>query len=151
MDVEDPDAKMITELLCPPERHGHVIRDVCIDPRRVGRPYRYVYGSCVAGERPCNSFDGTCRIDVATGDVLMYHDSPNAVPAGPPKFLPRPGAHPDDEADGVLLVDCLGADGRAFVVVLDGRTFTEIARVTLPYRHCASINNTWVWADAATP
>ena len=65
--------------------------------------------------------------------------------SGPPKFVPRPGADANDEADGVLLVDCLGADGRAFFAVLDGRTFAEVARVTLPYRHCASINSTWVW------
>ena len=144
MDVDDPEAKLTTALLCPPERHGHALRDVCIDPRRVGRHYRYAYGSCVTGPRPCNSFDGTCRIDVTTGDVLLYHNSPHAIPTGPPMFIPRPGSDPDDETDGVLLVDCLGDDGRAFVAVLDGRSFAEVARVTLPYRHCVSIHSTWV-------
>ena len=43
------------------------------------------------------------------------------------------------------MVDCLGADGCAVLVILDGRTFNEIARVAVPYRHCVSNNSTWVW------
>ena len=147
-DVADPEAKVTIAPLCDPELHGHIFKDAAIDPRRVGRPYRYAYGNCVVGGRPSNVLNGTCRVDLADGSVLTWSDAPNAIPAGPPTFVPRPGADPDIETDGVLLVDCLGGDGRAFFAVLDGATFREIGRVTLPYRHCVSVFNMWVW-DAA--
>ena len=90
--------------------------------------------------------NATCRVDVKEGTVLTWHDLPNfGMPAGPPTFLPRPGGDPLDETDGVVLVDCLGVDGRAFFVVLSGATFAKVARVVLPYRHCATYNSTWVW------
>ena len=141
----DPSLGVSVEELCPPERHSALLWDTAVNPRRVGLPYRYVFGSCILGPRPCNSLNAVCRVDVTTGEVLTWHDSPNAVMSGPPKFVPRPGADANDEADGVLLVDCLGADGRAFFAVLDGRTFAEVSRITLPYRHCVSLSNTWVW------
>ena len=93
--------------------------------------------------------NATCRVDVTDGTARTWTDSPNAIPAGPPTFLPRPGGDPDDETDGVLLLDCLGADGRAFFVVLDGRSLAEVARVALPYRHCVTYDSTWVWDEAA--
>ena len=141
---EDPEAKVGMAPLCDPELHGHIFKDAAVDPRRQGRPYRYAYGNCVI-KRPSNVLNATCRVDVIDGTVLMWHDSPNAIPAGPPTFVPRPGADPDMETDGVLLVDCLGGDGRAFVAVLDGAAFREIGRVTLPYRHCISVFNMWSW------
>ena len=76
----------------------------------------------------------------------MWHDLPNSIQAGPPTFVPRPGADEDDEADGVLLVDCLASDGRACLVVLDGRRLRELARVVVPYRHTLSYGSSWVWA-----
>jgi len=140
-------AKVSVETLCPPERHGYHLQDICVHPRRVGRPHRYVYGSCSVSPRPCNSFDGVCRIDATDGSVLTWHDSPNVIPAAPTTFLPRPGADPADETDGVLFVDCLGADGHAHFVVLDGRSFAEVARVTLPHRHCRGLGSTWIWGS----
>lgn len=143
--VADPTAMIMMEELCAPELHGHLLQDTAIDPRRTGKPYRYVYGTCVAGPRPCNSVNGVCRVDVVNGTVLMWSDSPRAIPTGPPTFLPRPGSSEDDETDGVLMVDCLGADGRAFLAILDGATFTEVARVVAPHRHCIAYCTTWVW------
>ena len=145
MAVADPAAQISIEPLCAPERHGHCLRETCVDPRRCGRSYRYAYGNCITEPRPCNSVTGVCRIDVTTGDVLTWSDAPAAIPSGPPAFLPRPGAHPDDELDGVVLVDCMGADGRAFFVILDGRTFAEVARAVAPHRHCIAFCSTWVW------
>ena len=146
--VSDPEAKVTMEPLCPPERHGGMIQDTCVNPSRVGRPYRYCYGNCIRGPRPCNSVNAVCRVDMTDGSVLMWSDSPNMIPAGPPTFLSRPGADPEDETDGVLLLDCLAADGCATFLVLDGRTFAEVARCVLPYRHVCTYNNAWMW-DAA--
>ena len=85
-------------------------------------------------------------MDVTDGAVKTFHDLPNAIPTGMPVFVPRPGAAEDDETDGVVLLDFLRVDGRALIIVLDGRSFTEIARVTVPHRHCVSMRNTWMWS-----
>ena len=129
--------------LVPPERLGHILEFAFVNPRRRGRPYKYMYGRCMVGARPQIFCDAVCRINVTDGSVATWSEA-SLVPAGSPTFVPRPGAAEDDETDGVLLVDCLGDDGRAFVAVLDGRSFAEVARVTLPYRHCVSIHSTWV-------
>ena len=128
--------------MCAPGLHGHTLNAVAVDPRRAGRPHRFSYAKCVVGPRPTNSLNGVCRVDVVDGSVLTWHDSPSLLPAGPPTFVPRPGAA--DETDGIVLVDCLGADGRGVLVVLSGASFTEVARVVVPYRHTYSYRDTWV-------
>ena len=143
--VTVPGAEISMKPLCSPDLHGHVISAITVDPRRIGRPYRYAYGNCVAGARPCNAFNAVCRVDVTDGSVLTWNDSPNVIISGPIVFVPRPSTRADDETDGVLLVDGLGADGRSVIVLLSGRTFTEFARVVVPYRHTVSCGTTWVW------
>ena len=145
MAVADPSAGIMIEPLCPPERHGHASFRVSVNPRCVGRPYRYAYGHCIVGPRPCAFFNGVCRVDVTDGTVLTWSDEPSAVAAGPPIFVPRPDASEGDETAGVLLVDCLGAGGTSFFSVLDGVTLVELARVAVPFRQCPSLRNTWVW------
>ena len=143
-DVPEPGARITIAPLCRPELYGHALLHASINPLFVGRDYRYVYGNCATGSTT-RTLTASCRIDVTDGSVVMFHDLPRAVPAGIPVFVPRPGAAPDDETDGVVLLDYLGIDGRALVYVLDGRGFAEIARVTVPYRHCMSLHNSWVW------
>ena len=134
------------EPLCPPERHGHVCFRTSINPRFIGKPYRYAYGHCMVGPRPYLFFNGVCRLDVTDGTVLTWSDAPNAaIMVGPPTFVPRPGAAEDDEAAGVLLVDCIGEGGTSFFSVLDGVTLVELARVAVPFRQCPSLRSTWVW------
>ena len=88
------------------------------------------------------------RISSPSSSPISLADLPNAIPIGMSVFVPRPGAAEDDETDGVVLLDFLGIDGRALMIVLDGKSFTEIARVTVPYRHCFSLHNTWRWSAA---
>ena len=88
--TKEAGAKLSITPLCPPERHGHCLHDATINPRRVGRPYRFVFGGCVVGPRPCNSINGVCRVDVTDGTVALWCESPAVIPAGPPTFLPRP-------------------------------------------------------------
>lgn len=52
------------------------------------------------------------------------------------------GVPPQAEDDGVVMSVVTGADGRSFLLVLDARAFTEVARAQLPYGipygfHCA--------------
>ena len=191
MDVLDPAAVITIERLCPPERLSHAVVAIAIDPRRHGRPYRYLYCGCIVGPRPCNSFNASCRVDVMDGSVITFHgscpllspppvsfpacpgffptpgsrlpffaglaltrppfpppslaDLPNAIPAGMSVFVPRPGAAAGDETDGVVILDYLGIDGRALMIILNGKSFTEVARMTVPHRHTMSLHNTWMW------
>ena len=142
--VSDPAAEIAIEPLCDPALHGHNAVAVTMDPRRHGKPYRYLIIGCIAGPRPCNSVTGVCRLDVTDGSVVMFHDLPTSIPAGMAAFVPRAGAADDDETDGVWLLDFLRADGHALIIVMSGRSFTEIARVTVPHRHCISLRNTWL-------
>ena len=144
VDVGDPGATASVETLIDSELHGRSIDSAVVDRRRAGRPYRYIYGKCIVGPRPCNSHTAVCRIDATDGSCVTWCEAPALLPSGPPIFLPRPDAAAEDETDGVLLVDCLGADGRAVFVILDAASFTEVARVVVPYRHCWSYRNTWV-------
>ena len=97
----------------------------------------------MVGARPQIFCDAVCRIDVTDGSVVTWSEDA-LVPAGGPMFIPRPGADMDDETDGVLLVDCQGADGRAAFVILDAASFAEVARAIMPYRHCHSLCSTWI-------
>ena len=77
---------------------------------------------------------------------MTWSDAPNVIVSGAPVFVPRPGSR--KEADGVLLVDGLGADGLSVFVVLSALTFLEIGRVTLPFRQTlSSAGSTWVWDE----
>ena len=145
--VADPGAKVTFEPLCVPELHGHVIQvsSITINPRRIGRPYRYLYGNCVHGPRPCNAFNAVCRVDVIERTLVKWTESPKAIFSGSPVFVPRPFARYEDETDGVLLIDALGADGLALFIVLSAQTFRELARVAVPHRHTQSSGTTWVW------
>ena len=145
MAVADPSAGITIEPLCPPERHGHASLQVSVNPRFIGKPYRYAYGHCIIGPRPCAFFNGVCRVDVADGTVLTWRVAPGATAAGPPTFVPRPEASEGDESAGVLLLDCLGPGGTSFFSVLDGVSLVELARVEVPFRQCPSLRNTWVW------
>ena len=52
--------------------------------------------------------------------------------ASEPNFLPRPGATEED--DGVLISTVLGGDlGHSYLLVLDAKTMTEIARADAPH------------------
>ena len=147
--VADPGAEITLEPLCAPELHGHLISAITINPRRIGRPYRYLYGICIHGPRPCNAFNAVCRVDVIDRTLVTWTDSPNAIISGAPVFLPRGAASYEDEADGVLLVDGFGSDGLSLLVILNAQSFTEIARVTVPYKHTvSSTGSTWVWDSA---
>ena len=95
--------------------------------RRNGRPYRYVYGTGADG---APFFRRLVKLDVTDGSVLTW-DAPQTW-AGEPVFVARPGG--EDEDDGVVLSVVLDAEaGRSFLLVLDGRSFEEVARAEAPH------------------
>lgn len=66
-------------------------------------------------------------------------------PAGEPLFVPNPTAGPNaEEDDGVVLTTCMGADGRSYLVVLDGRDLKELARAVLPFGTPYRFHGVWL-------
>ncbi|KAK9831473.1 hypothetical protein WJX81_008489 [Elliptochloris bilobata] len=107
-----------------------------VNPKVKGLEYRFAYG--LAAKPPCAFGNGLAKFDVVAGEATLWHE-PGCIP-GEPVMVPRPGAQ--DEDDGVVLSVVVGADGRSFLLALDARGFTEVARAQLPYGvpygfHCA--------------
>ena len=70
------------------------------------------------------------KLDTETGVVETFDDGGDYF--GEPVFVPNPDGASED--DGVVLTVALDADeDRSRLLVLDGETFTERARVTLPH------------------
>jgi hypothetical protein len=64
--------------------------------------------------------------------LLLRRSVPVPLPvAGEPLFIPRPGS--TAEEDGVVVAPGIDAQGRGLMVVLDPATWTEAARVQLPF------------------
>jgi carotenoid cleavage dioxygenase-like enzyme len=91
------------------------------------RPYRYVYG--VGNERHRYG-NRLVKVDVENGRTVRWEEA-NAYP-GEPVLVPAPYASTQD--DGVILSVVLdGTSNRAFLLVLDAKSFTERARAWVPH------------------
>jgi beta-carotene 15,15'-monooxygenase len=100
-----------------------------VSPTRWCREHRYVYAMSM--DQPVRGWArAVMKYDVETGTVTEA--DPGGDYFGEPLFVPAPDG--DSEDAGVVLTVALdaGAD-RSRLVVLDGETFTERARATLPH------------------
>ena len=94
--------------------------------RRNTQPYRYVYCSRSADAW----FDQLVKVDVSGGSEIVW-SAPGCHP-GEPIFVREPGG--DDEDAGVVLSVVLdAAAGRSSLLVLDARSFQELARAEAPH------------------
>ncbi|PNH06204.1 Carotenoid cleavage dioxygenase 8, chloroplastic, partial [Tetrabaena socialis] len=107
--------------------YGNFIEFPAFNPRYRSRPYRYAYGT--AAVRPTNMGNALARHDLAQGSSTLWHE-PGAMPAEP-TFVPRPGGEAED--DGVLLCVVARGGGDSMLLVLDGGSMAEVARVQLPF------------------
>lgn len=83
------------------------------------------------------------KIDVATGEALTWHDKGAAV--AEPLFVAAPGGGGEkDEDDGVVLAPGASADGKAFVVVLDAKSWTELGRAEMPFSTPSRFHGIWL-------
>jgi carotenoid cleavage dioxygenase-like enzyme len=101
-------------------------------PRVAGRheatAYRYAYGVDTDGS--CGIYNRLVKVDLTERSTVAW-TAPRAYP-GEPVFVARPGG--SDEDDGVVLSVVLDAEAAAsYLVVLDARDFTELARVHVPH------------------
>jgi carotenoid cleavage dioxygenase-like enzyme len=102
-----------------------------VDTDRVGaREYRYAYGVAVADPARSGFVDRLGKLDVRRERITRWGER-GAYP-GEPVFVRRPGARGED--DGVLLSVVLDASARtSYLLVLDARDLTEIARARVPH------------------
>jgi carotenoid cleavage dioxygenase-like enzyme len=75
-------------------------------------------------------FDQLVKVDVTAGSETVW-SSPGRHP-GEPIFVREPGAE-DEDAGVVLSVVLDAAAGRSSLVVLDARSFEELARADAPH------------------
>jgi beta,beta-carotene 9',10'-dioxygenase len=90
------------------------------------RPYRYAYFAGTGGEW----IDHLAKIDLEDGTRLEW-SAPDCYP-GEPVFVRESGAA-DEDAGVVLSVVLDAAAGRSFLLVLDARSFEELARAEAPH------------------
>lgn len=91
-----------------------------------GKPYRYVYGT--GPHRRGDFLNQLLKVDVLAKEAKKWHEH-DCIPSEP-VFVPSPGAESEDE--GVILSSVVGSRGkRPFLLVLDAKSFKEIARATL--------------------
>jgi beta,beta-carotene 9',10'-dioxygenase len=97
--------------------------------RHNGRPYRYAYG-CGADQATSTFFDRLVKLDVADRTVTAWRED-GCFP-GEPVFIAAPDSSAEDE--GVVLSVVLDAKaGRSALLVLDARSFSELARAEVPH------------------
>lgn len=92
------------------------------------RRHRYVY---VSGSSPtCSTglFDAIGKIDIESGQLLRWSEAGCAP--GEPIFFPKPGASEEDE--GVLLTMVHGGQAKSFLLLLDAKDLSELARAETP-------------------
>ncbi|KAK6441671.1 hypothetical protein LTR95_002087 [Oleoguttula sp. CCFEE 5521] len=97
-----------------------------INPHYALKPHRYVYTALSRGK---SSFlDGIGKTDMLNGTTTMWEKARHTP--GEPIFIPRPGA--TDEDDGVILVVVFDGDAsNSYMLCLDAKTLTEVARATV--------------------
>ncbi|XP_020153333.1 carotenoid cleavage dioxygenase 8 homolog B, chloroplastic-like [Aegilops tauschii subsp. strangulata] len=129
------------EAALDPEEHGRSMDMCSINPAHLGKEYRYTY-ACGA-RRPCKFSNTLTKIDLVEKMAKNWYEE-GAVPSEP-YFVPRPGAVKED--DGVTISMVSSKDGSGYVLVLDAKTFKEIARAKFPYGLPYGLHCCWVPTD----
>ncbi|CAH1775300.1 unnamed protein product [Owenia fusiformis] len=91
-----------------------------------GRPYRYCYGM-----RFTIPADRLMKLDVQNKTMQEWQED-DCYPSEP-IFVPAPDALKEDEGVVLSLVLSPSKDKSTFLLVLDGESFKELGRATIPY------------------
>jgi carotenoid cleavage dioxygenase-like enzyme len=101
-----------------------------IHPSLTWKKYRYAYCMGLNIDRKKDFFNQLTKLDTQTGKCLVWHEA-ETYPSEA-IFVPHPQAKEEDE--GVALSVVLDTKNKSsFLLVLDGKTFEEVARVTVPH------------------
>ncbi|XP_058486127.1 beta,beta-carotene 15,15'-dioxygenase [Solea solea] len=120
--VKEKDGKLLcqAEVMC----EGFELPRINYDVN--GKKIRFVYGNCVAQSALANKIG---KFDTETKKTVYWNED-NCWPSEP-VFVPRPNGESED--DGVALVSVINSNpGQSdFILILDGRTFKEVARANV--------------------
>lgn len=103
------------------------------------KKYKYAYGMVF---RDANFFlEGIAKVNVETKASIPWSEE-HCYPSEP-VFIASPGAK--DEDDGIVLSVVVGVLGRpSFLLFLDGKTFTEVARAVVPCKMALTFHGTFL-------
>lgn len=120
-----------------------------IDPRRVGRPHRYVWAA--RGVPGWFLFDGFVRHDAVTGDDDELR-LPEGVYGSEVGVAPKADGRGEDDVWIVTLTTDVARDCSE-CLILDGRRISDgpVARLRLPERISSGTHATWAPAAALRP
>ncbi|XP_070552531.1 carotenoid-cleaving dioxygenase, mitochondrial-like [Ptychodera flava] len=89
-----------------------------------GKPYRYVYGIS-------EWFKKLVKFDLEEKTLKFWQEDHHFT--SEPVFVPKPGSTMED--DGVVLSSVMSTnESPSFLLILDGKSFTEIARAQIPLK-----------------
>ena len=97
-----------------------------------GRAYRFAYGTGVDAANAASFLDRLVKVDIDQRTALMWQEA-GCYP-GEPVFVPAPESASGEEDAGLILSVVLDVRRkRSFLLVLDARSFTELARCAAPH------------------
>ncbi|XP_019391479.1 PREDICTED: beta,beta-carotene 15,15'-dioxygenase [Crocodylus porosus] len=113
-------------IYCPPETIYEGIELPRINYDYNGKKYRYIFAAGVQWSPVPTQI---VKVDVLTKKSLTWREE-HCWPAEP-TFVPYP--HAKEEDDGIILSSIVTSDPRKapFLLILDAKTFTEVARATV--------------------
>ncbi len=98
--------------------------------RANGRDYQYTYGVSTRADQPGGFQNQLVKVDVRARQTQTWRE--DGTYPGEPVFVAAPDAQAED--DGVILSVVLDAPrGLSYLLVLDARSFTELARAEVPH------------------
>lgn len=108
-----------------------------------GAEYTYVYSFAQSNAYESYAADKLLKINVINGDILTWKQ-PDCYP-GEPVFVAHPQSSQED--DGVVMSVVLDVkQGASFLLILDARTFTEVARAYAPHHIPFGIHGSYTLA-----
>ena len=91
--------------------------------------YQYIYGVSINKEHPASFYNQLIKFDIKNRTHSTWYEE-GCFP-GEPVFARSPEARAED--DGLILSVVLdGNRGKSFLLILDARTFQQIARADVP-------------------
>ncbi|KAL1915987.1 uncharacterized protein VTP21DRAFT_5991 [Calcarisporiella thermophila] len=105
------------------------------------RRNRYVYGVTVANVTEPGLFSGLGKGDLEKGTIMLWEEHGHSC--SEPIFIPRPGAIEEDDGVAISVVNSTRSE-ECFLLVLDGKKFTEIARAKVGEFTMLSLHGSFV-------
>jgi len=133
---------------------AEVLSETCIELPHIDYAHhnmdpaqRYVYGVGLQKGREHEFYNQLVKIDSASGTTSAWHEA--ECHPGEPIFVPAPDRRGEDH--GVLLSVVLdAAHGTSFLLVLDARDLSELARAALPHPVMIGFHGTFVPSSATS-